>query len=113
MTQTNCDDVYSIVEGDRVILETTEDETFKLTCTDYSTHNTRDPNIVQETRTWTFADDESNEYQLQRVDGLKRFPDQADYPQEYPLASAESPEDSNEVETFGYIKNVNIMGKEV
>ena len=108
----NDDDAYAVVEGDRVHFETDKGQSFELTCTDYSTHNARDPDVVQETRTWTFEDDSGNEYMLQKVEGLKRFPDQADYPYENPLA--EKPDGhQSEVESYGYIESVNLMGAEV
>ena len=109
MAETNCDDAYSIVEGDRVQLKTDDGDSFDVTCTDYSTHNALDPGVVEETMTWHFEDAQGNAYMLQKVEGLKRFPDQADYPYEMPLAEDESPPPGKELKTYGYIESVNTL----
>jgi len=107
MSETNCDDAYDINEGDQVTLETTEGKTFTVTCTSRNEHHSRDPNDVQETTIWKFKDDSGSMYQLRRSDGLKSYEWETGYPREPPLTSWEPPTGSDELETFGYITEVN------
>jgi len=108
MADTNCDETYQISEGDNVLLKTTEGTEYELTCTERDSHNARDPNVVQETTVWNFENDSGDRYTIQRIDGLKRFPDQKDYPYELPLA--EIPEERvPEVESYGYIESVETL----
>jgi len=106
MSESNCDNAYDINEGEQATLETTDGKTFTMTCTSRNKHQSRDPDDVQETTVWKFEDSSGSMYQLRRVNGLKSFEWEAEYPREYPLASLEPPTGSDELETFGYVTDV-------
>ena len=107
MSETNCDDAYDINKGDRVTLETTDGKTFTMRCASRNTHNSSDPDDVQEITIWKFKEEDSGSmYQLRRINGLRASEWETEHPGEHPLASWEPPTGSDELETFGYVTEV-------
>lgn len=107
MADQNTEDVRNITEGDRVTVETDEEQTFDLTCDTVETRQAQDPDAVRETRTWTFYDQRGRKMILQITDGLRRFEWQEEFPHHRPLF------DESVEEGVGYITNVQIHGVEV
>jgi len=73
MSETNCDDVCDITEGDKVTLETADGQAANMTCV--SRNNYNDHPEVQEITTWYFQgeDGSGSTYYLERVTGSKSF----------------------------------------
>lgn len=99
------DDLRNVNEGDSVTLDTTENETFNVTCTErlvqQAAPETRE---VRETRIWVF---ENNHRKLAAsiIDGLRSSPDGNKFPQHSELW------DMTDEENMGYVEQVFIHGK--
>jgi len=99
------EDLRNVREGDTVTIQTTEDESFQVTCTHTQT-NHADPRSgeVRETNLWLF-DSFDHSLAASITDGLKSSSDDAEFPQHSQVW------DKDAEESIGYIESLTIHGE--
>ena len=103
MTDSNCSEAYAIEEGDTVEVTTTEENSFTLTCTGVNRTNNTDPDIVEEQFVWKFEDEKGRKYSLLKIEGLRRFEHQEEYPYESQLSTGDFDEGVGFIEEVMFV----------
>jgi hypothetical protein len=104
MDESHTEDLRNVREGDTIDVETSEGDTFRMTCTGYSHNHDQDPDKVREYRTWDF-EQEGAEVVIQITDGLKSFEWETEYRRHTPMY------DSTSDVSLGYITDLTIYGQ--